>query len=209
MRDMLSNFLKFSVFTIQIQHERFDPLNMTNDCFLLILQGFSQMRFQVLQNVRKIPGQWAIRDFRGIHPSIRAVDPRQGFAPPPPGSHTPHAPLWCLARLPALISFPHPPQVTILTCPPPPNPNPTSCPPTSTLQHALTCLAYFARLTHLLHPPHCLLSPSPTSPSPVRPTRTTPNVAHPLSLHIETPPTSLTLQPPPLFIYTVHLLMHN
>ena len=80
-----------------------------------------------------------------VHPSIHwAVDPRQGFAPPP-GSHTRHAPLWCLARLPALISFPHPPQVTILTCPPLLTPTPTSrlptAPPASTLPLTLTCLA--------------------------------------------------------------------
>ena len=145
-----------------------------------------------------------------IHPSIHwAVDPRQGFAPLP-GSHNRHAPLWCLARLPVLISFLHPPQVTILTCPPLLTPTPTSHPPTAPSS---------------LHPPArpnmpsiiCPTYPSPTSPAlppislpPIRPTRTSPNVTYPLPFRIETPPTSLTLQPPTLFIHPVHpLLMHN
>ena len=133
-----------------------------------------------------------------FHPSIhRAVDLRLGFAPPP-GSHTRHAPLWFLARLPALISLPHPPQVTILTCPSLLIPTPTSRPPTPPPNlHPPTC-PNVPRVICPTYPP--LTSPTlpPISLPPVRPTRTTPDVAHPLPLRIETPPTSLTLQPPPL-----------
>ena len=67
-------------------------------------------------------------------PSIHAGRRPPSGVCPPPGSHTRHAPLWCLARLPALISLPHPPQVTILTCPPLPIPSPTSRPQQPTPQ---------------------------------------------------------------------------
>ena len=74
---------------------------------------------------------------------------------PPPGSHTRPAPLWCLAMLPALISFPHPPQVTILTCPPPPNPNP-NIPPANSPPCA-SSLTLQPPLCILIHPVHPLL----------------------------------------------------
>ena len=71
-----------------------------------------------------------------IHPSGRR--PSSGVCPPPP-SRVPYS-----VRLPALISLPHPSQVTILTCPPLPPliSRPPPAPPTSTLPHVLTCLAY-------------------------------------------------------------------
>ena len=146
-----------------------------------------------------------------IHSSIWAVDRRQGFAPPP-GSHTRHVPLWCLARLPALISFPHPPQVTILTCPPLLTPTPTSRPPPPPTAPPPPSLHPPARpnMPSVICPTYPPLSSPALPPISLPLVRPTPDVTHPLPLRIKTPPTSLTLQPPPLFIHPVHpLLMHN
>ena len=114
-----------------------------------------------------------------IHPSMWAVDPRQRFASPP-GSHTRHAPLWCLARLPALISFPHPPQVTILTCPPLLTPTPTSRPQQPPQQPPPPSL----------HPPA-----RPNMPSIICPT-------YPPSTSPALPPISLPLYAPPVQLLT-------
>ena len=57
-------------------------------------------------NTLDTEGDWCLWPIAPIYLSGRR--PRQGFAPPP-GSHTRHAPLWSLARIPALISLPQHP----------------------------------------------------------------------------------------------------
>ena len=140
-----------------------------------------------------------------IHPSIGPSTPIRGL-PPPPGSHTRHAPLWCLARLSALISFPHPPQVTILTCPPLLTPTPTSRPPSL---HPPTR----PNMSSIIYPTY----PPPTSPALPPISLPPPPYAPPVQLLMwltlcpsaSKPLPYLTLQPPPLFIRPMYSLLVN
>ena len=133
-----------------------------------------------------------------IHP-FGPSTPVRGLPPlPGPTLGTPPSGAWpgCQPSFPSRTPPPasHHPNLS-----PPPNlnpniPPPNLHPPARPNMPSIICPTY---------PPLTIPALPSISLLPVRPTRTTPNVAYPLSLRIETPPTSLTLQPPPLFIHPV------